>query len=114
VNAPVRQHEPVVVDAIVRNTGTAVWLPWDEYGGVAIGAHLYDDAGALLNFDLYCERLTDPVRDIAVGETVQRQVTLPALAAGRYVIEIDCVASGVTWFAQVNSQPVRLSISVGP
>ena len=114
VNTPVRQHQPVIVDAIVRNTGAAVWLPWDDYGGVAIGAHLYDDAGALLNFDLHCERLTDPVRDIAVGETVQRQVTLPALAAGRYVIEIDCVASGVTWFAQVNSQPVRLSISVEP
>jgi SAM-dependent methyltransferase len=114
VNAPVHQREPLIIDTIVRNTGTAVWLPWDEYGGVAIGAHLYDDAGVLLNFDLHCERLTDPVRDIAVGETVQRRITLPALTAGRYLIEIDCVASGVTWFAQVNSQPVRLSITVEP
>jgi len=37
---------------------------------------------------------------------------LPGLAAGRYTIEIDCVADGVTWFALVGSAPVHIAISV--
>jgi len=114
VSAPVHENQAIVIDAVVQNTGTAVWLPWDDYGGVAIGAHVYDAAGALLDFDFHCERLTDPVRDIAVGETVERRVTLPGLQAGRYVLELDCVASGVTWFAQVSSPPVRLPLTVEP
>ena len=97
---------------MITNSGAAVWIPWDDYGGVALGAHLYDATGALVNFDVHCEPLTTPVREVGPGETVRLRVAYPALAVGRYVLELDCVASGVTWFAQAGSAPVRLPVDV--
>jgi hypothetical protein len=39
-------------------------------------------------------------------------MTLPPLAAGRYLHEIDCVAASVAWFAQLGSQPAQLPLEV--
>jgi hypothetical protein len=39
-------------------------------------------------------------------------VALPALPAGQYRIELDCVASRVTWFAQVGSVPATMLVDV--
>lgn len=102
----------LVVDASVTNTGTATWLPWPGRGGVALGFHLYDRSGALLNFDLCCAPLTEPPRTIAPGETVELQVSMPPLSAGQFRVEVDCVASGVTWFAQLGSATVTIDINV--
>jgi len=113
VAATLVQGKPVLVDAIVANTGTAWWLPSDApLGGVSLGAHLYDETGTLAAFDFHVEPLADPPREIAPGETVRRRAVLPALAAGRYRLELDCVAARVTWFAQAGSRPATLSIEV--
>jgi hypothetical protein len=37
---------------------------------------------------------------------------LPPIAAGRYRVELDCVASHVTWFAQVASRPASVIVEV--
>jgi SAM-dependent methyltransferase len=104
--------QPTVVDVTVTNTGRAVWLAPDaEYGGVAVGVHVYDQAGQLLEFDLVRQRLTDPPREIAPGETVTCRLVLPPRAPGRYILEIDCVAARVTWFAQIGSAPARLPVT---
>jgi len=105
--------QPIVVDAVVKNAGPAIWLASVEgHGRVAVGAHLYDAAGTLLNFDFCWEPLTHPLRDIAPGETVRCRMALPPLAPGRYRLEVDCVASGVTWFAQVGSRPATMDVNV--
>jgi hypothetical protein len=39
-------------------------------------------------------------------------LTLPPIARGRYRLEVDCVASHVTWFAQVGSKPATLVVEV--
>ena len=104
---------PIVVDATVTNTGTSSWLPATApRGGVSVGAHLYDAAGSLVSFDFQTQPLTDPPREIAAGETVGCQLRLPGLAAGEYRIEIDCVASHVTWFALAGSRPALLVVRV--
>jgi hypothetical protein len=106
---------PLVVDAIVSNTGTATWLASDApRGGVALGAHLYDASAALVSFDFHTEPLTAPPRQIAPGETVRVRVTLPPIGPGRYRLELDCVAAHVTWFAQAGSRPAVLVLEVGP
>ena len=110
--API-EGQPIVIDATVTNTGIATWLPSDSgRGGVSLGTHLYDASGALLNFDFHTERLTDPPRPIATGETVRCRVTLPPIAAGSYRLELDCVATDVTWFAQAGSHPITLVFEV--
>lgn len=113
--APLAEGQPVIVDAIVTNTGTAAWLGSDApRGAVALGTHLYDEAGTLVSFDFHCEPLTAPPREIQPGETVRCRLTLPPMAAGRYRLEVDCVASHVTWFAQAGSKPATLVLEVSP
>lgn len=103
----------IVIDATVTNTGAARWLaPEAEYGGVRLGAHLYAASGRMLNFDFACEPLTNPSREIAPGERIRMQLVLPTLPPGQYRIELDCVASRVTWFAQVGSVPATVMVEV--
>jgi SAM-dependent methyltransferase len=101
----------IAIDAIVTNTGTATWLPSSTpVGGVGLGVHLFDASGSLLSFDFHVEPLTDPPREIAPGETVQLRVVLPPIAPGRYHVELDCVASRVTWLAQAGSRTATVSL----
>ena len=103
---------PPILTIAVTNTGTATWLPSSEIrGGVSLGSHLYDASGGLVSFDFHVEPLTDPPRAIQPGETVRCQFTLPALPPGRHRLELDCVASHVTWFAQAGSKPVTVDVS---
>jgi hypothetical protein len=112
-NAGASKAGVLVIDAIVTNTGTAVWLAaGTSSGGVSLGAHLYDASGALLAFDFRTQPLTDPPRDIAPGEAVSLRLTLPSLEPGRYRLELDCVAEQVTWFAQAGSRPVTMTVTV--
>lgn len=107
-----RPGQPIAIDATVTNAGTATWLAsGTPVGGVGLGVHLYDASGTLLTFDFHVEALTSPPRDLVPGETVSCRVTLPPLAPGQYRIELDCVASYITWFAQQGSQTVTLAIS---
>ncbi len=101
------------VDVRVSNSGTARWLASDEaHGGVALGAHLYDEGGGMLDFGAYRGNLTEPPREIGPGESVACRALLPPLPAGRYVIEFDCVSSQVMWFSQLGSRPARLRAEI--
>ena len=106
-------HQLLVVSATVTNSGDAVWLDSEaECGGVALGVHVYDTSWRLLAFDYRRQRLTEPARDIAPGETVVCHLTVPPRPAGRYTLELDCVTSKVAWFAQVGSPPARIAVDV--
>jgi hypothetical protein len=98
---------------VVKNIGTATWLSADAaVGSVALAVHLYDRAKVLLKFDYHWQRLTDPPRDIPPGEAVSCRFRLPALPAGQYLLEFDCVAREVTWFSQVGSRSETVTVQV--
>ncbi len=104
-------EEAGIFGVTVTNSGTATWLPSNEIrGGVSLGSHLYDESGRLVSFDFRVEPLTDPPRAIKPGETVRCRFTLPPLPPGRHRLELDCVASHVTWFAQAGSKSVVLDL----
>jgi SAM-dependent methyltransferase len=104
---------PILIDASVTNSGAATWLPSNTpLGGVLLGAHVYDSAGVRLSFDAARQALADPPRAIAPGATVHVRIELPPLPAGAYVIELDCVAEGVLWFAQAGSAPTTVRVTV--
>ena len=110
-----RADAPIVVEALVTNTGTSTWLPWtDGHGGVGCSAHLYDAAGTLLEFDAGVGPIGDPPREVAPGETVAVRVRVLPQRAGQYIVELDCVAAHVSWFAPLGSRPARVSITVVP
>lgn len=96
------------VHVTVRNTGKTRWLESHEpYGGVALGAHLYDASGHLVDLDY--ARAVIP-KALEPGDEVTFDFDLPPLQPGRWIVELDCVAERVAWFAQVGSTPARLEI----
>ncbi len=107
------EGQPLEIDVRVTNVGAARWLASDEvHGGVALGAHLYDEAGRLLDFGAWRGNLTEPPRPIPPGESLTCRVVLAPLRAGRYLIEFDCVSSQVMWFAQLGSRPARVRLDI--
>jgi hypothetical protein len=113
VGTPALEGGELVVDAVVKNSGAAIWLSANaDAGSVALAVHLYDAAKVLLRFDYHWQCLTDPPREIAPGETVRCRFNLPALPAGQYLLEFDCVARKVTWFSQGGSRPVIVRVQV--
>jgi SAM-dependent methyltransferase len=104
------QLDGLDVHVTVRNIGKAKWLDSHEpHGGVALGAHLHDARGQLVELDYARTVLPRP---LAPGEEVTFDFTLPPLQPGRWVVELDCVAERVAWFAQVGSTATRLEIEV--
>ena len=113
-SATVPAGTPLVVEATVTNTGQAYWLPSDApHGGVSLGAHVYDEHGALVNFEASRAPLATPPRTIAPNEAVSCRLTISGLRPGRYRVEVDCVAERVTWFAQAGSTPAVVSVEIG-
>jgi len=94
----------------ITNTGNTRWLheARPEGGYVAVGGHLYDDAGALLSLDLFRTRLP---RAVGPGETVDVACTFPAPPnPGRYRLELDLVDEAVAWFGSRGSPTLDLAL----
>jgi hypothetical protein len=107
------EGQTLAIAATVTNTGSAIWLPADAaHGGVQVGAHLFDERGTLLDFNADSRPLTVPPREVKPGETVGVHLALTTRQAGRYTVEVDCVALGVGWFAQSGSRPAVVPIEI--
>jgi ubiquinone/menaquinone biosynthesis C-methylase UbiE len=110
---PAVEGRPIAVRVIATNVGDAVWLARTaDIGGVSLGFHLFDSSGALRRTEVLSHPLKEGFHEVAPGEIATLAVTLPPLPRGRYVIEIDCVADRVGWFAQLGSHPARVDVEV--
>lgn len=110
---PAREGSPIAVRVIATNVGDAVWLPRTAgIGGVSLGFHVFDESGALLRTEVLSNPLKEGFGEVTPGEMATLTVSLPPLPTGRYVVEIDCVADRVGWFAQLGSRPARVQVVV--
>lgn len=117
IDAPVEvlAGAPIPIRATVTNSGRATWLPSPAIpGGVSLGCHLRDAAGQVKAHDHHWQPLTGPPRPVEPGESIDLAFEVPALSAGEYTLEFDCVADRVCWFAQVGSKPVQAAVAVQP
>lgn len=102
---------PIELDVTVANSGSATWLPSArEFGGVSLGVHLLSAAGDVIAFDHHWQAVSASV--VPPGAELQVHVTMPPLAAGSYLLELDMVANRVAWFAQVGSAARRVRVNV--
>jgi hypothetical protein len=110
----VRAGEPLNVKAVVKNSGSAVWLPTTaRVGAVHFGVHLFDAEGKLLNLDYFRENLTPGEgREIYPGETIELKTAVPMPAAGKYILQFDLVSEAVCWFEHNGAPTVRATIDV--
>jgi hypothetical protein len=102
----------VVVPVRVRNTGDTLWLH-EEFptgGYVRLGAHLLDAARATIDWNFLRVGLPSDVSPGAAA-SLEARFRLPE-APGRYVLRLDLVDEGVTWFEQQGSHGVDLELVV--
>ncbi len=98
----------------VKNTGNSIW-PWrverDWVGIVTAGDRwLSSDSRTAVN---ELDSRTALPHDLAPGQEVELRLTVTAPnEPGEYVLEIDMVHEGVTWFYQRGSQTIRWKVKV--
>ena len=102
----------VVVPVRVRNAGDTLWLH-DEAptgGYVRLGGHLLDATRATIDWNFL--RVGLPA-DVPPGASVslEARFRLPG-APGRYLLRLDLVDEGVTWFEQQGSAGIDLEVVV--
>jgi SAM-dependent methyltransferase len=106
--------QPLCLKAVVKNTGSTVWLPTTaRVGAVHFGIHLFDQEGKLIDLDYFRQNLTPGEgREILPGETVAIATEVPMPATGKYTLQFDLVSEAVCWFEHNGSETVRLKVEV--
>jgi len=100
-----------IVDVPVRMTNTG-WRAWGDSGDqrVRVSYHWLDEKDSVVVFDGLRTVFAAPV---AQGETAEVTMRIESpRAAGRFVLAIDLVHEGVTWFSQQGVPPHKLTVRV--
>ncbi len=112
--APQTLHvgEPASLKVKVKNMGNIAWpalAPGAKYR-VTLGNHWLDKNGKEVVVD---DGRADLPHDLKPGEEAELflRVTAPK-AAGAYILELDMVHEGLTWFTAHGSQIVKTNITV--
>jgi glycosyltransferase involved in cell wall biosynthesis/SAM-dependent methyltransferase len=109
----VKAGDPLVLNVVVTNDGSSVWLPSTaRVGAVRFGIHLFDVNGRLIDLDYFRHDLTVEEREIAPGETVEFVAEVPMPSIGTHVLQCDLVSEGVCWFEHNGSETVTLTVEV--
>lgn len=111
----IKAGELLRLNVVVRNSGSAIWLPASaRVGAVRFGVHLLDVSGKLIDLDYFRCPLTDDARQIMPGETVEFTAEVPLPSTGMHVLQCDLVSEGVCWFEHNGSRTVTLTVDVAP
>jgi hypothetical protein len=114
--ASMRAGERAVLRVRVRNLGGATWPAHGDARGmyqVNVGNRWLDAAGERVVNDL--DGRTALAEDLRPGAdvTLQLPVTAPR-APGEYVLELDMIHEGVTFFREKGSRTLRINVRVEP
>jgi SAM-dependent methyltransferase len=108
--ATVAASEEFAMTFMVRNASDQVW-PQPQVGPLAVGNHWLDAAGELM---LQQDEGRSPLLQV-VPPDLEWPVLLTMRAPGepgRYVVEIDLVHEGISWFEHKGSPTLRFTIDV--
>ncbi len=97
----------------IRNAGDTVWLHAEMAAGgyVRLGGHLLKADRTTIDWDFLRTPLPADVAP-AASVSVTARFRLPE-TPGRYVLRLDLVDEGVTWFEQQGSRGIDLDLVVG-
>jgi 4-amino-4-deoxy-L-arabinose transferase-like glycosyltransferase len=115
VSAPRNFHakERAPLRVRVKNVSPIVWLARERGGGayqVSLGDHWLDRGGKMLIND---DGRSALLRDLKPGETTELLLAVNSPAEpGHYILEIDMLQEGVSWFGLVGSSTVRMPVEV--
>ncbi|HEX8897302.1 MAG TPA: hypothetical protein VF751_01285, partial [Chthoniobacterales bacterium] len=105
--------KPAIVRVRIKNVSPMIWLARERGGGayqVSLGNHWLDSSEKMLIND---DGRSALLRDLKPGETTELSLTVnPPAASGRYVLEIDMLQEGVTWFGLADSKTVKVPVEI--
>lgn len=103
--------DPVTLEVTATNTGQAIWLAQTsrDKGAVSLGWRWLKEGQALAGLSGRA-----PIRyDIFPGQFYRFQMPIaPPGKPGVYLLELDLVSEHVTWFSEVGTPPLRLTVDV--
>lgn len=106
-------REMQVVSVRVKNTSALPWLGRERSGEeyqISLGNHWIDPNGQIIAND---DGRSPLLKDLGPGEEVELSLTINTpRRAGDYILEIDMVQEGVSWFGLKGSPTQRLRVRV--
>ncbi|MFO7980808.1 MAG: methyltransferase domain-containing protein [Candidatus Aminicenantes bacterium] len=98
------------LQATLQNTGFLPWYSVDASRPVFVSYHWQDHSGKTVIYD---GKRTSFAKQINPGEktTVSVSIKTPD-SQGRYVLAVDLVCEGVTWFSQCGNPPLFIPVQV--
>lgn len=105
--------EKATLRVAVTNLGPVVWPARERSGGkfqVSLGNHWLDPQGKVLTND---DGRAAVLRDLAPGEEAELKLVVNApRRPGDYLVELDLLQEGVSWFALKGSPTIKLPVKV--
>jgi hypothetical protein len=105
--------EKVTLRVAVRNLSPVAWLARERSGGkfqVSLGNHWLDAGGRVVTND---DGRAALLGDLDPGEEIELSLVVNApRQRGEYVLELDLLQEGVSWFGLKGSQTTRLPMRV--
>jgi 4-amino-4-deoxy-L-arabinose transferase-like glycosyltransferase len=114
-NSPaiLRAKKQAVVSVRIKNISAVTWLARERGGSphqVSLGNHWLDASGKTAIND---DGRSALLRNLAPGETTELALPVNTPARpGRYILEIDMLQEGVSWFGLKGSRTVRLPVEI--
>jgi 4-amino-4-deoxy-L-arabinose transferase-like glycosyltransferase len=97
----------------VKNLSATTWLARERSGGklqISLGNHWYDSSGKLIVHD---DGRSALLQDLSPGEETELRLTVTApRKPGDYMLELDILQEGVSWFGLKGSRTQRLPVQV--
>jgi hypothetical protein len=98
---------------VARNVSNLPWLARERAGDqfqINLGNHWLDPSGKVVTND---DGRAPLLRDLSPGDEAEFRMTINApKTPGNYLLEIDMLQEGVSWFAERGSKTVRLPVTV--
>jgi 4-amino-4-deoxy-L-arabinose transferase-like glycosyltransferase len=113
VPAVLQRQERAGFEVSVRNDSNTVWLPRERGGGryqISLGNHWLDETGKTMMND---DGRAFLFKELRPGETITLKLFVNApRKPGTYILELDMVQEGVSWFGLQGQSTVRVPIRV--
>ncbi|MDQ5838667.1 MAG: hypothetical protein M3379_17960 [Acidobacteriota bacterium] len=111
--ARLRAREQATVRVVVRNASDSVWLARERGASpfqLSAGNHWLDAAGETVSND---DGRAPLLSDLRPGEETELRLVVNApRRAGDYLLEIDMLQEGVSWFGLKGSKTLRVPVKV--
>jgi 4-amino-4-deoxy-L-arabinose transferase-like glycosyltransferase len=106
-------RQTVRLKFVVKNTSTATWLSRERVAQpyqINLGNHWLDKSGNMVTND---DGRATLMQDLSPGEQVELELMLTAPKnPGEYILEVDMLQEGVSWFGLRGSPTLRLPLTV--